>query len=95
MRIYPHNAQALAIRGQNVAGFLVVPCWAANKLQTLQFVPDEGDKLNLPDASFNEGFFTMGDIAAAGRVYIVKDSGAMDLQEQWGVYCFLLRLSEV
>lgn len=81
LRIYPHSAQALEIRGQNVAGFLVVPCWAAGKLQTLQFIPSEGDKLNLPGSSFNDGFFTVGDIAAAGRAYIVEGIG-----QAWAVH---------
>lgn len=72
LRIYPHGAPPLEIQGQNVAGWLVVPCVADGKLQTLQFVPGEGPKLNLPGASFNDGFFTVGEIAAGGRVYIVE-----------------------
>jgi hypothetical protein len=40
-----------------------VPCWSGDELQTLQFIPpDNGDKLNLPGASFNDGFFAVGEI---------------------------------
>ena len=75
LRAYPASAPPLMIQGQNVAGWVVVPCWAGDKLQTLQFVPGEGPKLNLPGASFNDGFFTVGEIAAGGRVYIVEGIG--------------------
>ena len=63
LRVYPSTAPLLIIREQNVAGYLVVPCWSGDKLQTLQFIPPEnGDKLNLPGASFNDGFFAVGEI---------------------------------
>ncbi|MGV8892350.1 MAG: AAA family ATPase [Burkholderiaceae bacterium] len=75
LRIYPHGAPPLIIQGQNVAGWLVVPCVADGKLQTLQLIPGEGPKLNLSGAAFNDGFFTVGDIAATGRVYIVEGIG--------------------
>lgn len=75
VRVYPASAPPLTIQGQNVAGWLVVPCWADGKLQTLQFVPGEGPKLNLPGASFNGGFFTVGEIAPCGRVFIVEGIG--------------------
>lgn len=74
LRVYPSNASPLIIRGQNVAGYLVVPCWSGDKLQTLQFIPPEkGEKLNLPGASFNDGFFTVG--AITDRVYICEGIG--------------------
>jgi putative DNA primase/helicase len=75
LRLYPHGAPPLVIQGQNVAGYLVVPCWANDKLQTLQFVPGEGPKLNLPGASFNDGFFTVGETVPGGRVFIVEGIG--------------------
>lgn len=75
LRVYPASAPPLMIQGQNVAGWLVVPCWSGDKLQTLQFVPSEGAKLNLPGASFNDGFFTVGEIAAGERVFIVEGIG--------------------
>lgn len=81
LRIYPKGAPSLVIQGKNVAGWLVAPCWANGKLQTLQFVPGEGKKLNLPGASFNDGFFTVGDIAAASRAYILEGLG-----QAWAVH---------
>ncbi|MEQ1527146.1 MAG: AAA family ATPase [Gallionella sp.] len=74
VRVYPASAEPLIIRGQNVTGYLAVPCWSGNDLQTLQFIPpDGGDKLNLPGASFNDGFFTVGEII--DRVYICEGIG--------------------
>lgn len=74
LRVYPASAPPLVIRGQNVAGYLVVPCWDGDKLQTLQFIPkDKGNKLNLAGASFNDGFFTVGKIT--DRAYIVEGIG--------------------
>ena len=74
VRVYPATAEPLIIRGQNVAGYLVVPCWSGNDLQTLQFIPpDKGDKLNLAGASFNDGFFTVGEVTDCA--YIVEGIG--------------------
>lgn len=74
VRVYPASASPLIIRGQNVAGYLVVPCWSGDELQTLQFIPQgTGDKLNLPGASFNDGFFTVGEITDCA--YIVEGIG--------------------
>jgi hypothetical protein len=75
LRVYPIDAPTLLIQGQNVAGWLVVPCISGDKLQTLQFIPSEGKKLNLPGATFNDGFFAVGDIAGAGRIDIVEGIG--------------------
>lgn len=74
LRIYPASASPLVIRGQNVAGYLAVPCWSDEHLQTLQFIPpDGGDKLNMPGASFNDGVFIVGEIT--DRVYICEGIG--------------------
>lgn len=74
VKVYPATAEPLVIRGQNVAGYLVVPCWDGARLQTLQFIPPEsGDKLNLPGASFGDGFFTVGEVT--DRVFIVEGIG--------------------
>ena len=74
VRVYPATAEPLIIRGQNVAGYLVVPCWSGDELQTLQFIPpDKGDKLNLAGASFNDGFFTVGEVTDCA--YIVEGIG--------------------
>ncbi|WP_298622618.1 AAA family ATPase [uncultured Legionella sp.] len=75
LRVYPEDAPPLTIAGQNVAGFLVVPCWNDNKLQTLQFIPPNGGKkLNLNGAEFNDGYFTVGQIT--GIAYICEGLGA-------------------
>lgn len=80
LRVYPTSASPLVIRGQNVAGYLVVPCWSGDKLQTLQFIPPAtGDKLNLPGASFSDGFFTVG--AITDRAYICEGIG-----QAWAVH---------
>lgn len=74
LRIYPATAAPLIIRGQNMAGYLALPCWDGADLQTLQFIPpDGGDKLNLPGASFGSGFFTVGEIT--DRAYVVEGIG--------------------
>ena len=74
LRVYPADAAPLVIRGQNVGGFLAVPCWDGAELQTLQFIPPNGGaKLNLPGASFNAGCFTVGEIT--DRVFIVEGIG--------------------
>lgn len=76
LRTYPHDAPPLIIRGQNVAGFLVVPCRDLDgTLQTLQFIPGKGDKLNLPGASFSKGCHVVGDITESCRVFIVEGIG--------------------
>lgn len=75
LRVYPVEAPPLIIQGQNVAGWLVVPCVAGDKLQTLQLVPGIGPKLNLPGASFNDGYFTVGDISAPGRIFVCEGIG--------------------
>lgn len=76
LRIYPNEAPPLIIQGQHVAGFLVVPCHDfAGNLQTLQFVPGKGDKLNLPGAGFGNGCFVVSDIEESHRVFIVEGIG--------------------
>jgi len=77
VRVYPASAPPLLIgKGDaqiNAAGGLVVPCWSGDKLQTLQIIPRAGAKKNLPGASFNDGFFTVGQIT--DRAYIVEGIG--------------------
>ena len=80
LKVYPASAKPLVIRGQDMAGYLVVPCWSGDKLQTLQFIPqDIGDKLNLPNASFNDGFFTVGKIL--DKVYLCEGIG-----QAWAIH---------
>jgi putative DNA primase/helicase len=76
-----------------MTGYLVVPCWMGDKLQTLQFIPPEkGDKLNLPKASFNDGFFTVGKIT--DKVYLCEGIGqAWAINKATGaaaIVCFVL-----
>jgi len=59
-----------------MTGALVVPCWDGDKLQTLQFIAlASSEKLNLPGASFGDGFFVVGDIASAKKIFIVEGIG--------------------
>lgn len=81
LRIYPHDAPVLRIMGQNVGGYLAVPCWADGMLQTIQFIPGEGKKLNLSDAQYGVGFFVVGDVAADARIHVVEGIG-----QAWAVY---------
>jgi putative DNA primase/helicase len=74
LRVYPANVLPLIIRGQNVAGYLVIPCWSGGVLQTLQFIPQtKGDKLNLAGASFGDGFHSVGEMT--NLAYIVEGIG--------------------
>lgn len=74
LRIYPNHAPPLIIHRQIVSGYLVIPCWCDGQLQTLQFIPPSNDdKLNLPGASFNDGFFTVGEIRS--QIYICEGIG--------------------
>lgn len=73
-RFLGNSSFECVIRGQNVTGYLVAPCWSGDKLQTLQFIPPgKGDKLNLTGAQFNDGFFTVGQITVCA--YIVEGIG--------------------
>lgn len=63
LRVYPSDARPLIILGQNVGGYLAVPCFSNGKIQTLQFIPPNGDvKLNLSGEKFNDGYFVVGQI---------------------------------
>ena len=74
LRVYPDNAPPLVIQRQNVKGYLVVPCLSNEQIQTLQFISsNKGDKLNFPNASFNDGFFTVGKIT--DRIYVCEGIG--------------------
>lgn len=80
LKIYPIDAPTLIIKNQNVAGYLVVPCSVNEVLQTLQFIPPgNGEKLNLPKASFNDGYFLVGRISEC--IYICEGLG-----QAWAVY---------
>lgn len=77
LRVVPAG-DSLTIAGQPVAGWLVVPALSvAGELRTLQFIPPpgEGKKLNLPGASFADGFFTVGTLDDSPCAYIVEGIG--------------------
>lgn len=79
LRIYPSYEKPLIIQKTNVAGYLVVPCWSNEELQTLQFIPPNGGKkLNCSGASFNEGYFGIGKITDV--VYICEG-----ISQAWAV----------
>ena len=74
LRVVPADSP-LTIAGQPMAGALVVPAYAPDgTLRTLQFIPPQGKKLNMPGASFADGFFIVGNPDAA-RALIVEGIG--------------------
>ncbi len=76
LRVYPATAPRLVIRQQSMAGWLVVPCRELDgALQTLQFISPAGDKLNLPGASFGNGFFMLEEAGSAHGVVEVEGIG--------------------
>ena len=84
LRVYPSDAPPLTIAGQNVAEYLVVPCWDGDKLQTLQFIPpnDGSKKLNLKGSEFNDGYFVVGQTNDAIKpIYICEGIG-----QAWAIH---------
>jgi len=75
LRIYPESAPPLVIKDQNMAGWLVVPCFSDGLLQTLQFIPPDGPKLNMPGGVFNNGYHVVGSIEAASTIYVAEGIG--------------------
>lgn len=80
LRVYPIDAPPLIIEKQNVAGWLAVPAWSDGQVQTIQFIPPNGGKkLNLPGATFDDGYFTVGampdNAAYSGEIGIVEGIG--------------------
>ncbi|NDH67430.1 MAG: helicase, partial [Gammaproteobacteria bacterium] len=77
LRVYPKDVPPLIISGQNVAGYLVVPCMSNGKIQTLQFIPPNGGKkLNLGGAKYNDGYFVVGKINDTTKpIYICEGIG--------------------
>ncbi len=75
IREYPKDAPMLTIQGASVAGWLAVPCFADGLIQTIQFIPSSGKKLNLPGAGFASGYHVVGEIVEAKSIYIVEGIG--------------------
>ena len=60
LRVVPMG-DSLRIAGQSVAGFLMVPAYAPDgEMQSAQFIPTAGKKVNLPGASMAGATFTVG-----------------------------------
>lgn len=78
LRVPPSEAPRLTIAGQDVAGYLVVPCHSLdNKLQSLQFIPPgPGKKLNLPGCTMSGGLHIVGDLQADGLTYVCEGISA-------------------
>jgi putative DNA primase/helicase len=77
LRVVPAD-DSLTIGAQSLAGWLVVPVLSmTGELQTLQFIPSPGDskKMNLPGASFSDGFFSIGNLTHSPYAYIVEGIG--------------------
>lgn len=77
LRVVPAD-DTLTIGGQRVAGWLAVPVRSFDgALCTVQFIPPPGagKKLNAPGASFNDGLFVVGNIAADGTLYVCEGIG--------------------
>ncbi|WP_259344366.1 PriCT-2 domain-containing protein [Burkholderia pseudomallei] len=77
LRVVPAD-DTLTIGGQRVAGWLAVPVRSLDgTLCTVQFIPapGAGKKLNAPGASFNDGLFVVGEVAADGTLYVCEGIG--------------------
>lgn len=77
LRVVPCD-DPFEIHGHRVAGWLVVPVRDLDgALMTLQYLPPPGTgkKLNAPGGKFGAGLFVVGDIVAAGRVYVCEGIG--------------------
>jgi len=67
LRVVPAG-DALRIGGNSMAGALAVPAYAADgTLQSLQLIPPQGKKMNLPGAPMAGASFTVGERVEIGR----------------------------
>ena len=74
LRVVPADGPTIA--GHATAGWLAVPAWSpSGPLRTLQLIPPDGKKLNLPGASFGDGRFIVGNLHDSAAVYIVEGIG--------------------
>ena len=74
VRVVPAG-DALRIGGNSMAGALAVPAHAADgTLQSLQLIPPQGKKMNLPGAPMAGASFTVG-TPDAGPLYMVEGIG--------------------
>ncbi len=83
LRVLPAG-DPLHIKGQSMAGCLVVPAFAADgALQSLQLIPppSAGKKLNLPGAPMAGASFTVGKVVPGGTVHMCEGIG-----QAWAVW---------
>ena len=73
LRVVP-DGDPLHIAGNAMAGALAVPAYAAGSLQSLQLIPPQGKKMNLPGAPMAGASFTVG-TPGAGPLYLVEGIG--------------------
>lgn len=75
LRVVPSDCKQV-ISGQKIAGGLAVPVRSHDgTLRTLQLIPLEGKKVNLPGASFGDGFHIVGDTSQSDRLFITEGIG--------------------
>ena len=75
LRVVPPG-DPLRIAGDGMAGALVVPAYAPDgTLQSLQLIPPEGKKMNLPGAPMSGASHTVGELVPDLPVYIVEGIG--------------------
>ena len=73
LRVVPQG-DPLHIGGNSMAGALAVPAYAGGKLQSLQFIPPQGKKMNLPGAPMAGASHTVG-TPGDGPLYLVEGIG--------------------
>lgn len=74
LRVVPEG-DSLRVAGQSMAGALVVPAYGPDGLQSLQLIPPQGKKVNLPGCPMSGAFFTVGEMVPGGIVYVVEGIG--------------------
>ncbi len=81
LRVVPAG-DALRIGGHAMAGALAVPAYAADgTLQSLQLIPPEGKKMNLPGCAMAGASFTVGTPAPGEPLYLCEGIG-----QAWAVW---------
>lgn len=81
LRVLPAG-DALCIGGESMAGALVVPAYAADgSLQSLQLIPPQGKKMNLPDCPMAGASFTVGTPEPGAPLYLVEGIG-----QAWAIW---------
>lgn len=81
LRVLPED-DALRVAGQSMAGALAVPAFTADgTLQSLQLIPPEGKKMNLPGCAMAGASFTVGTPAPGEPLYLCEGIG-----QAWAVW---------